>query len=438
VAELNVTKPTCEVMAKHDRQIDRCRLIQQAAIRLYGALVTACLLHPEHSAYFRLDVCDVNDSHFVRFDVALKHILEKEVVDEDPIWFAIESIFDDCMQGVEPAMRTGALEGAWSDFTSTRKRLNPSPPPENCSGERSKRKKVVRFLDPAKLHVWSTDIISSGDKVSQLPEQIEQKKLPNLSKDHDFCRQVRRCCMQKNALGGCLGYLERDELSSHRVLFSPKSVPSKKSTSLAHIMSRWPSQGYGHGILIYEGLRLARQLASAVLQFHTTPLLKEDWASSDVVFFGMDDTPSLSVHGMLTAPHLGVRIKSPATSAVEMPASRTTAESRQMIKNRYTFALGLILIELAYQAPLRCIRGVTESRDIDSLEYSFLLAEKISADMVTQLGLPYKKMVQKCINCDFGEGFDLTKPSLQVAFYKDIICGLEGLENHFKELHIDE
>ena len=35
-----------------------------------------------------------------------------------------------------------------------------------------------------------------------------------------------------------------------------------------------------------ESLRLARQLASAVLQFHETPILKESWRSEDVVFFG--------------------------------------------------------------------------------------------------------------------------------------------------------
>jgi hypothetical protein len=47
-------------------------------------------------------------------------------------------------------------------------------------------------------------------------------------------------------------------------------------------------------------------------------------------------------------------------------------------------------------------------------------------------------MVKRCINNDIGEGSGLTMLGLQAVFYKDVICGLESLENRFKELHIDK
>jgi hypothetical protein len=133
-------------------------------------------------------------------------------------------------------------------------------------------------------------------------------------------------------------------------------------------------------------------------------------------------------------------------------------ESRQKTKNRdslralnradgslgiltpwCTFALGLILIELAYQAPLQSLREPSDFLDdSDRIDINFRIADRISTDMVSEFGLPYKKIVRKCINCDFGEGFDLTSPLLQAAFHRDVVCELEGLERRFKELYVDQ
>lgn len=348
--------------------------------------------------------------------MTLRHILDKEVVNEDPIWFAVESVLKECIEKADSGIQTEAVEEAWSEFKNVRKRLNPSPPPNE---KLEKRHKTVRYADKI---LAPTNIFKSASP------------LQNLSQHRDFCKQIRRCCMQKPTLGKCLGYLDKTEDYAHRVVFSPTSASPKRPTSLAHLISSWTNKSYGQGMLIYEGLCLAKQLASAVLQFHATPLLKENWASDDIVFFDMESNSSQQEEVTLTAPHLSFRIQSEAQKA---RLDSSSNPRNPLVRNQYTFTLGLILIELAYQAPLRSLNTVTNHGDTEGLSNSFQLAELVSRDMTTQLGISYRRMVQQCINCDFGAGFDLTEPKLQGAFHRDIVCGLEKLQKRFEDLQIN-
>jgi hypothetical protein len=52
------------------------------------------------------------------------------------------------------------------------------------------------------------------------------------------------------------------------------------------------------------------------------------------------------------------------------------------------------------------------------------------------LGLPYAKIVRRCLGCDFGEDTDLNAQSLQAAFYRDVVCELERLERAFAMLQL--
>jgi len=55
--------------------------------------------------------------------------------------------------------------------------------------------------------------------------------------------------------------------------------------------------------------------------------------------------------------------------------------------------------------------------------------------MTTPYGICYRKMVRKSINCDFGEGeYDLRNPRLRMAFYRDVVCVLEKMEQDSAEL----
>jgi hypothetical protein len=189
--------------------------------------------------------------------------------------------------------------------------------------------------------------------------------------------------------------------------------------------------------LQYERLRLGRQLASAVLQFHATPILKDSWRSNDVVFFGTDVSSTT-----ITSPHLNVQLGKPNGRHLKMNSAETiTFTSRPFGRNPYLFRLGVILIELARQATLSALR---EERELErsgpsheSKFSDFEVADRVSKNLSSSLGASYAKVVRKCLGCDFGEGeTDLSNPGLQAVFYRDVVCELERLERAFAKLQL--
>jgi hypothetical protein len=176
-----------------------------------------------------------------------------------------------------------------------------------------------------------------------------------------------------------------------------------------------------NGLFPHEILHLAKLLASAVLNFHDTPLLKECWTTEDIIFFDVDkilnsQQPQLS--GSFLAIFSGVFPNGPT----HIPGSRR-------IRNPYNFTLGVILMEVGHQAPLQRLLNKSDSACGErSTEEIFDDADRLSRTMNTSLGAQFTRLVQKCINCDFGNGDDLRLPELQVAFHRDVICKLDELE----------
>jgi hypothetical protein len=108
------------------------------------------------------------------------------------------------------------------------------------------------------------------------------------------------------------------------------------------------------------------------------------------------------------------------------------------VRNPYLFGLGIILIELARQAPLSTFRERSELSNTQESQFSdFVIADRVSKSLGSSLGVSYAKVVRKCIGCDFGEGTtDLNDPGLQAVFYRDVVCELERLERAFAKLQL--
>lgn len=190
--------------------------------------------------------------------------------------------------------------------------------------------------------------------------------------------------------------------------------------------------------LEYERLKLATQLAEAVLQFHATPLLQGLWRSEDVIFFQdnkSDNTTSIS------SPHLNVQVSSTKSSkAIVLDTNSLDNVTGHMIRNPYLFSLGVILIELAFQAPLRTLYKSGDLINGQSNTLSdFFVATRLSKTISSSLGPTYGMVVRKCLGCDFGQGTsDLNDEKLQTAFYQDVVCELERLERGFTMLQLGE
>ena len=406
-------------------------MVQKVSSQLYGALGKACQIHEEHSAHFRLESQHVSIEHtgssLVRFNMAFAHRPGGAATLLEPVWLAVDSTLDET-QPDQKLIEDGSRHHARKpmDDLSNHLKRELSPP---CQAAVKKIKgKSVRFAAP-------TPSAGLSAKSTLVASFIATSALPDFCVKHDFCKRLQSCG-PRTPENKYLGYLEKSGTCKHLVYFAPpiSTCSARQSTSLAQIITSVSQKPPADQFLQYERLRLARQLASAVLQFHATPLLKHSWRSDDVVFFGESAAPD-----SITSPHLNVQVGKPSTNKSNLLESDApSSEDIGFIRNPYLFGLGVTLIELAYQAPLRSLR---EDKDLtngqENKHTDFFIADRLSKNMGASLGVNYAKVVRKCLGCDFGEGTtDLNDPGLQTVFYKDVVCELERLERAFVMLQL--
>lgn len=408
-------------------KLEESRMVQRASSQLYGALARACLIHEEHSAHFSLDSQHVSIEHtgssIVRFNIAFAHRPRGASAVLEPVWLAVDSTIEEPQSKI---LHDGAQHIAQKSLHELENHLKRDLSPPCQAAVKRIKGKSVRFAGPPLNPGLSS-------KTTLVTSFIATSTLPDFCVQHDFCKQLQRC-EPRTPENKYLGYLEKTGSCKHLVYFAAPitTCSTQQSVSLAQIISSVSQKPQVDQFLQYERLRLARQLASAVLQFHATPLLKRTWRSEDVVFFGQSTSP-----GSITSPHLNVQVGKPNTNNSFLELNASSSEDIGFIRNPYLFRLGVTLIELAYQAPLLSLR---EDKDLtngqESKHTDFFIADRLSKSMGTSLGVNYANVVRKCLGCDFGEGTDLNNTGLQAAFYKDVVCELERLERAFVMLQL--
>jgi hypothetical protein len=396
-------------MSRQQRQdIAKFRLVQTASALLYGALGTACTKHTEHAAHLCLqpsltEGCDQN----IRFSVSFSQ-------PGDPIWFAVESIILQSLPG-DPPQGCNTLSG----LAQTLKRREPSPSLEYCS---AKKRKAVRFRSPSPPRILSISTL-------QIPPRCLK---PN------FCTQIKNCFPRNGVeTSSCLGLLDESDICKHLVYLpsTPFIRSGKRSTSLDQLFTLLSQSQGPEELPIFERLRFAKLLSTAVLQFHATPWLKGSWRSQDVLFFYSDTLTDSEEPPELTSPYMNVSVRGPNGALSRAP----TFPSRAFAPNPLLFGLGVMLLELAFEAPLRSMQhdsdfqGGQEDRHTE-----FFTAKRLNRTASTPMGPRYSEIVRKCLQCDFGRGDDLSKPELQEGFYREVVCELGRLEDKFKELQLGD
>ncbi|KAI9810423.1 MAG: hypothetical protein M1832_001350 [Thelocarpon impressellum] len=386
-------------------------IIQKASQELYEALEKAwCTTHTEHMAQLCLEVTRVQPNRRapaqVRFNLAVKHLAFGK-----PVWFGIESILSE------------STTGTGSESVREPKRARA----EHCSSLLAKKaRKTVRFAPGATPPTTGV-------------------QLPELSQHHicmrvDLCNQMQRVCRKSPGLDedrmpiGDLG--ETASCKHHVYLSTPSSsAGSRPSTSLAALITDLSKRSRKDGLPSYERLRLAKLLATAVLQFHATPWLKGSWCSDDVVFFGVDSSQGPRSTPALTSPHINV----PFTEYHGSLVRGRTDPSRAFVRNALLYRLGLVLLELAYEAPINSLKLPRDLPDGPEDRHSeFFTAKRLSGSIGKEMGSTFGEIVRKCLQCDFGKGDDLAKPALQEAFHQDVVCELGRLEEGFRKLQLGD
>lgn len=189
----------------------------------------------------------------------------------EPVWIAVDSTLDDRNHEKGVVAHQNQTDRVLSDLSNSLKHDIARPNISSIKKMKAKSKSII-------LQTPST----KGSLVASLPDPA----LPNFGIRRDFCKQLQRCC-HKIPEDRYIGYLEKSASCKHLVYFPlpTSTVTNTQNVSLAQIMSALSAKSREGQFLQYERLGLAKTLASAVLQFHATPLLRNTWSGDDVVFF---------------------------------------------------------------------------------------------------------------------------------------------------------
>jgi hypothetical protein len=136
----------------------------------------------------------------------------------------------------------------------------------------------------------------------------------------------------------------------------------------------------------------------------------------------------LDIFGRLLEPYLRVEVN-PKNLPLAIENQTLGTLSTSPIRNSYLFRLGIVLLELAYRAPLRSLQRSAAT----TVETDFEITNQYSRTVASKLGRRYARIVRKVIRCDFAQDIDLSNQALRVAVYKDIVLELKSLVVGFEK-----
>jgi hypothetical protein len=240
----------------------------------------------------------------------------------------------------------------------------------------------------------------------------------------NICVYVQKS-LQNSATLSPIGYLQRRRTYKH-FIFPPKTAKlcTGPIMSLGDALLAARIAG---GIRMPEKLRLAKLFALAVLQFHSTPWLNENWRSQDILFFNLMD-PS---EDYLGSPYLTARITKPSdnTTCKLSDPKESTPKSLFPVPNVILFRLGVILLELGLDMPFGDLQKAQEQKEEHNKEFAeFFTARRLalSSAVSRKMGPRYAKLVNRCLFCDFGLGgdYELDIIELQNMFFQYVVLEL--------------
>ncbi|KAI2637899.1 hypothetical protein GGS26DRAFT_432189 [Hypomontagnella submonticulosa] len=297
-------------------------------------------------------------------------------------------------------------------------------PPQHDDGGQKRRK--VHFADDyTDLSASTTPntLLSPGNSNSK-PTQS------NDLSDRHLCLVSAEKELQSpfNHVSDCLGHMDScsEEVFRHSFYqYTPdeSNLPPKKYklhpkdiVSMSRVM-RQPAE---NSLSIVDQLKLARSIVAAVLKFQSTPWLRQCLTVDDISFFktGEDFSkylPTLHFDVDFGQNNTGGPDESMGGVEAEIVAAFEYARLHHGIRNMTLWSLGTILLQIGRWDRMESPNDVFTVRKLSS--------------QVPVLGTRYQQLTQRCLECDFGYGNDLSKPRLQQAIYESLVCELSEMIN---------
>jgi hypothetical protein len=409
----------------------RFKHIQDTSRKLHEALCSAryCIEsgHREHSAKLCLEA-DIQEE--IRLDLGIScHETSRKGIEEAPIWLYVQSTTINASEYAAMAPKVNETPQMSPPMVLKKKASSDLNESKACR----KKKKRVCFLDVTNEEaLWSTP--SRGLDLPHISSVISPQAamvLQNLCQSSNICQYLRRTLHARNSFkpNQCVGYLETPQM--YKQLFCyPKEALSVRTRpeaqkpaaflSILDIMGNDPDDV----LSVEDQLKLAHRTALAVLQFHDTPWLPKHWRLQRISYLGsrdvFDETTLKTLHlsSQLCAPI----DPEPHSLAMEgVCAEATVSEEVQLgINNTTLFYLGVALLEIAHWTPLE---DKMTPRDLNNPVFA---ARRLASGR-TPLGPEYARIAQKCLQCNFGFGTELSSKGLQAAVYSEVVCQMEKM-----------
>lgn len=375
------------------------KVTQQASTRLYEALASkwSCEDRVEHIASMDLrvqEICRQSDPK-VRFNIGVSCC--QLAGQPNPLWLAIESAPNDPQEDTQISDHTAALEGVLGKMGASKPR--------------------VRFS-------FLASVKTTPASISKVPPQNPQLDLYTIGR---LCKYFRQ--MRAQASGEpCVGFLQKTKTFKHFV-YSATNAPSSgsNSQSLKEVLRSSREDKKEQDWV--EKLRLARLLSLAVLRFHSTPWLSESWSSRDVCLFSQDG--QAQQEPLLGSPCINTQL---AQSDAHMHATRASEPS--LATNKELFSLGIVLIELAHDAPFEVISQAENPKvGTNNQIEEFLTTRRLGESVHRKLNMTYGRLVEKCLNCNFGVPTKLNNTELQKAVLIHVVNELDVCLDQYRNFN---
>lgn len=402
------------------KEVDRYSRINMTAANLYQALGHACTKHTDHQVHLSLETVH-SDAAQIQFTLAFSRLSIGSLASQmnnstKSAWLTVESSISGRL---EPSLEQDSL---LKTQLSLKRALDDKPPDKKLRKQCKLVRKSVHFELPP-------EVGKVVKPVSMIPSPSD---LENLCARNNFCDRLQKFVTAAQPCKEAIGFLHLSGESKHLLYIDSKAqlithgLAPSALTSLFNVLKNEPRDDASE-FSLRSRIGLARQLATAILQFQSTPWLGETWRSQKVLISRNQQDAKASD---ISQAFISAQIEGP-NSSLERAQS---LPSPLIVRNRLLFGLGVMLLELAFQKPL--VEMIKDS-DMDATHTGnteFLTADRLSRQVSSHMGPRYAEVTKKCIHCYFASGNNLKQPKLQAEFYQDVVCELEKLEGMLKGL----
>lgn len=248
--------------------------------------------------------------------------------------------------------------------------------------------------------------VDCTDLASITPEPISE----------NITKQIENLCLttqQAKSEPSCLGILTDESNRQYRVW--PPRTPSLSSKPMV-MLSLENLLTQPEALKKKDRLILGVQLASTVMQLHTTEWLSENWGKRDILFYQEESGGAVNTSPIIRKPLVRQIFASPDPCSPPSQTIQKLTKSILLPHNQSLFSLGVILVELWYGQRLEDLRIETDGNGIGGANdmTDYVTARRLISEISEDAGEKYGDAVRRCIN-----GLDHRFSSLEKDDFKN-------------------